>query len=236
MNDEDSESPLMARLRKVGDLTLTGSKPQGLPLSEIKERVMAFMLANESMSGVIAFGDGVDKDDVPEGMRHYDPVEELRKDDHKLDEILMLVEHDINLREEALLQEAQKHQSSYNVLLFGVAAKLARDEPLSDSLREFVVQHLINPPNFSNQSKKKSKRSPHDDERKYFAIKFAAQHGLNPTRNDEAKHRQSACDVVAEAALELRKMGYSKFDHGYGYGSLKKLYQHEKKARKTDRG
>ena len=236
MNDEDSESPLMARLRKVGDLTLTGSKPQGLPLSKIKERVMAFMLANESMSGVIAFGDGVDKDDVPEGMRHYDPLEELRQDDNKLDEILMLVEHDINLREEALLQEAQEHQSSYNVLLFGVAAKLARDEPLSDSLREFVVQHLINPPNLSTQSKKKPKRSPHEDERKYFAIKFAAQHGLNPTRNDEAKHRQSACDVVAEAATELRQMGYSQFSTGYGFDSLKSIYTRENKARKTSCG
>ena len=154
MNDEDSESPLMARLRKVGDLTLTGSKPQGLPLSEIKERVIKFMLSNESMSAILAFGEGVDKDDAPEGVKHYDPAEELRKDESNLDEILMLVEHDINLREEALLEEAQEHQSSYNVLLFGVAAKLARDEPLSDALREFVVQHLINPPNFSNQSKK----------------------------------------------------------------------------------
>ena len=70
MNEEANESPLMARLRKVGDLTLTGSKPQGLPLSEIKERVMAFMFANENLSGVIAFGDGVDKDDVPDWTCH----------------------------------------------------------------------------------------------------------------------------------------------------------------------
>jgi hypothetical protein len=235
MNDEDSESPLMARLRKVGDLTLTGSKPQGLPLSKIQERVMAFMLANESMSGVIAFGDGVDKDDVPEGMRHYDPVEELRKDDNKLDEILMLVEHDINLREEALLQEAQEHQSSYNVLLFGVAAKLARDEPLSDALREFVVKHLINPPNFPPRRKGKPKRNPHVDERKYFAVRFAVQHGLKPTRNDESQHH-SACDLVADAAQELRNMGYSNFATGYGYDNLKKIFLSESKLHNEQRG
>ena len=236
MNDEASESPLMARLRKVGDLTLPGSKPQGLPLSEIKERVIAFMLSNEEMSGVIAFGDDVDKDDMPEGVKHYDPAEELRKDDSKLDEILMLVEHDMNLREAALLEEAQEHQSSYNVLLFGVAVKLARDEHLSDALREFVVQHLVNPPNFSTQSKKKPKRNPHVDERKYFAVEFATQHGLKPTRNNASQHHHSACDVVAEAALALWKMGYSNFATGYGFDNLKKIYENEKKARKTDRG
>lgn len=222
----------MARLRKVSDLTLTGSKPQGLSLSEIKERVMAFMLANESMSGVIAFGDSVDKDDAPEGVKHYDPVEELKKAPSKLDEILMLVEHDMNLREAALLEEAQEHQSSYNILLFGVAAKLARDEQLSDALRGFVVQHLVSPPNFPPQSKGKPKRNPHVDERKYFAVRFAVQHGLKPTRNDESQHH-SACDLVAEAALGLRKMGYSAFAVGYGYDNLKKIYQIESKLRKT---
>ena len=235
MNDEDSESLLMARLRKVGDLTLTGSKPQGSPISEIKERVMAFMLANESMSGVIAFGDSIDKNDAPEGLKHYDPIQEFRKNDSKLDEILMLVEHDINLREEALLQEAEEHQSSYNVLLFGVAAKLARDEPLSDALREFVVQHLINPPNFPPRRKGKPKRNPHVDERKYFAVRFAVQHGLKPTRNDESQHR-SACDLVVEAAQELRKMGYSNFATGYGYDNLKKIFLSESKLRNEQRG
>lgn len=233
MNDEASESPLMVRLRKVDDLTLTGPKSQGLPRSEIKERLIAFMLSNERLNGIIAFGEGVEKDNAPEGVKHFDPAEELRKDDSRLDEILMFVEHDMNLREAALLVEAQQHQASYNVLLFGAAAKIARDEQLSDALRELVVKHLVNPPNFPSQRKGKPKRNPQVDERKYFAVKFAMQHGLKPVRNDESQHRSSACDLVAEAALELRKMGYSAFATGYGYDNLKKIYQNESKLRKA---
>lgn len=235
MDDEASESSLMARLRKVGDLTLTGSKPQGLPLSEIKERVMGFMLANERMSGVIAFGDSVDKDDAPEGAKHYDPVEELKKTPSKLDEILMLVDHDMTFREAALLEEAQQHLASYNVLLFGAAAKLARNENLSDALRELVVKHLISPPDFPKRPQGKPKRDPHVDERKYLAVQFAVRHGLHPTRNDESKNR-SACDLVAEAAQELRKMGHSEFATGYGYDNLKKIFTKENNARNAGRG
>lgn len=234
MNDEASESPLMTRLRKVDDLTLTGPKPQGLPRSEIKERLIAFMLTNERLSGTIAFGEGVDKGNAPDGVQHYDPVEELRRDDSKLDQILMLVEQDMNFREAALLEEAQQHQAS-NVLLFGAAAKIARDEQLSDALRELVVKHLVSPPNFPSQPKGKPKRNPHVDERKYFAVKFAMQHGLKPTRNDTSQHH-SACDLVAEAALELWKMGHSPFATRYGYDNLKKIYLNESKLRKHQRG
>lgn len=233
MNDEVSESPLMARLRKVDDLTLTGPKPQGLPRSEIKERVIAFMLSNEGMSGAIAFGAGADKDDAPDGVQHYDPVEEFRRDNSKLAEILMLVEHDMNLREATLLEEAQQHQASYNVLLFGAAAKLARDEHLSDALRELVVEHLVNPPNFRTKSKKKS--NPQVYERRYFAVEFAVQHGLKATRNDASQHH-SACDLVAEAALELQKLGHSTFAIGYGYENLRKIYQSDSKLRKASCG
>lgn len=193
---------------------------------------MAFMLSNERLSGTIAFGEGADKDDAPDGVQHYDPVEELRRDDSKLNEILMLVEHDMNFREAALLEEAQEHQASYNVLLFGAAAKLARDEQLSDALRELVVEHLVNPPNFPTQRRGKQKRSPQVDERKYFAVKFALQHGLKPTRNDVSQHR-SACDLVAEAALDLWKMGHSAFATGYGYDNIKKIYNNESKLRKA---
>ena len=236
MSDEPHKSSLLARLQKAGDdLTLTEPKPQGLPRSEIKKRLLAFMLSNERLSGTMAFGEGADKDEAPEGVQHYDPIEEFRRDGSKLDEILMLVEHDMNFREVALLEEAQQHQSSYRVLLFGAAAKLARGETLSDALREMVVEHLVSPASFPTQRKGKPKRNPQVDEQKYFAVKFAMQHGLKPTRNDESQHR-SACDLVAEAALELWKIGYSTFATGYGYDNLKKIYHNQLKLRKTPCG
>ena len=224
MSEEANESPLMARLRAVGDdLTMTGTKQQGLSRSEIKSRVSVFMLSNERMSGIIAFGEGADKDDTPEGVEHFDPIRELQKDPSNLDEILMLVDHDLNLREQELLDEAQHYPTSYNVLLFGAAAKLARDEQLSDALRELVITHLINPPARVPSSKGRPKRSAQVDERKYHAIKFAIQHGLNPSRNDEGNNF-SACDVVSEAAQDLYNMGHLKFSIGYSYENLKKIY------------
>ena len=236
MSVEAEESPLLARLHKVGnDLTLTERKQQGLPRSEIKERVSAFMLSNHGMSGVIAFGEGAHKENSSEGIQHFDPISELRKNPSNLDEILMLVDHDMYIREQELLHEAQEYQSSYNVLLFGAAAKLVRDEQLSDALRELVINHLINPPDFPTQSKGKPKRNPQVDEQKYFAVKFAMQHGLKPTRNDESEHH-SACDIVAEAALELWRKGYSNFASGYGYESLKKIYHTESKTRREHCG
>lgn len=223
MSKKVNESPLMAKMRKdPSDLSLIGPKPQDLPYDELKERLKAFMLKNERMSMIMAFGEGADKDEVSEGVKHFDPCEEFKKDESRLEEIMMLVEHDMDHREKELLEEAQRHASSYNVLMFGAAIKIARGDQLSDDLKELIVTHLTNPPDRSALSKGRPKRDPLVDERKGHAIKFAMLHGLKRTRN-EGSLGGSACDLVAEAALELRKMGYPNFETGYGYETLRKI-------------
>lgn len=204
------------------DMSLIGPKPQNLRYSELKERLKAFMLQNERMSMIMAFGEGGDKDETLEGVKHFDPCEEFKKDESRLEEIMMLVEHDMDLREKELLEEAQLHTSSYNVLMFGAAVKIARGDQLSDALKELIVKHLTNPPDRPVLSKGRPKRDPLTDERKGRAIRFAMLHGLKRTRNEESL-AGSACDLVAEAALELRKMGYSNFETGYGYETLRRI-------------
>ena len=81
----------MSRMRRARGLSLTAAQPQGLTFAEIKERVMEFMLANERISGVMAFGEGLDKDGATENIRHYDPVEEFNKENRNTDEIMTLV-------------------------------------------------------------------------------------------------------------------------------------------------
>jgi hypothetical protein len=94
MDKQEKESSVMSRRRRASDLSLNAAQPQGLTFAEIKERVMEFMLANERISGVMAFGEGLDKDGATENTRHYDPVEEFNKENSNTDEIMMLVEHD----------------------------------------------------------------------------------------------------------------------------------------------
>ncbi len=223
MSKKVSESPLLAKMRMDrSDLSLIGAKPQDLPYSELKERLKAFMLQNERMSMIMAFAEGADKDQASEGVKHFDPCEEFKKDESRLEEIMMLVEHDMDLRETELLEEAQLHAASYNVLLFGAAIKIVRGDQLSDDLKELIVRHLINPPDRSVLSKGRPKRDPLVDERKGHAIKFAMLHGLRRTRN-EVSSADSACDLVSEAALELSKMGHTGFEIGYGYETLKRI-------------
>jgi hypothetical protein len=236
MDKQEKKSSVMSRMRRASDLSLSAAQPQGLTFTEIKERVMAFMLANERIGGVTAFGQGLDKDDSKEGTRHYDPVEEFNKENSNTDQIMMLVEHDMTLREAELLQEAQKHETSYNMLLFGAAIKLANNEPMSEALRELIVNHLVGQiPKFPKQKAGRRPSDPLVDERKYFAVLFAVKHGLRPSRN-EIYTQPSACDVVEAAALELSKTGYSLFASGYGYDNLKKIYFRIRKERKAAGG
>lgn len=223
MSKKVNESPLMAKMRKdPSDLSLIGPKPQDLPHDELKERLKAFMLKNERISMIMAFGEGADKDEASEGVKHFDPCEEFKKDESRLEEIMMLVEHDMDHKEKELLEEAKRHASSYNVLMFGAAIKIARGDQLSDDLKELIVTHLTNPPDRSALSKGRPKRDPLVDERKGHAIKFAMLHGLNQTRKNSGS-AYNACDLVSEAALELSKMGYTGFAIGYGYETLKRI-------------
>lgn len=236
MDKQEKESSLMSRMRRASGLSLTAAQPQGLTFAEIKERVMEFMLANERISGIMAYGEGLDKYGATENTRHYDPVEEFNKENSNTVEIMMLVKHDMNFREAELLQEAQKHKTSYNMLLFGAAIKLANKEPMSDALREFVINHLVGQiPEFPKRKPGRPPSDPLVDERKYFAVLFAVKHGLRPSRN-EIYTKPSACDVVEAAALELSKTGYTLFALGYGHDNLKKIYFRIRKERKAGGG
>ena len=51
----------------------------------------------------------------------------------------------------------------------------------------------------------------------YEAIKIAISHGLSETRNDGSSHRESACDVVADALKRLKLKPET-------YGAVKKIW------------
>lgn len=198
-------------------------KPKGLHWQEITKRLMAFMLREERMGMAMAFSEGEDKDEGPEGIRHFDPILELQNDEGRLDEIESFVNFDLRHREQALLDEANRHQSSYNMILFGAAIKLARREEMSDELREFIVEHLLNPKKPSPSSKGRPKRDPLADERKLRAITLAKMYGLDATRSNESSSI-SACDLVSEAAQKLVRQGHKNFAIGYGYENLRKIW------------
>lgn len=210
-------------LENTERFSIVGEKPQGLPRSDIKARVAAFMVQNEKSSMAYAFGASGEKHDSADGTRYFDPIAEFDKAPDRLAEIAIFVNHDMLHREHELIAESSEYRCSYNVLLFGVAAKIANREELSDELVDFLVNHLISPQSPQKASPGRPKGDPQSDIRKFQAVKFASLHGLSPSRND-ASETTSACDLVSEAAQQLAQEGKQQFARGYGYDNLKKIY------------
>ena len=224
MSNETNASDLIQKMQKTRELySLLGEKSQGLKHSEIIERVKGFLIEQEKLRNSIAFGEGVAVGNTGKNIAQFDPIESYKKNPSAIDNIIVLVNHDMDNREEELIFEAKNFIGSYNTLLFGIAIKLAHDQKLSDTLKEFLVNHLISPPDDQKKSSGRPKKTTLDEEFRYHAIEFARLHGLKATRNDESTSF-SACDAVSEAATALSQSRVPGFNQGFGFEVLKKIW------------
>ena len=147
MSNKNKASELKNKILKTRELySYIGEKPQGLEWHEIRDRVKGFLLNQSNLRDSFAFGEGVAIGNTEKDSAQFDPVESYKKDPSRIDEIMILVNHDMHYREAELINEAEEFRGSYNTLLFGVASKLAHDHKLSDTLKGFLLEHLIRPP------------------------------------------------------------------------------------------
>jgi|FLOH01.1.fsa_nt_gi hypothetical protein len=231
MTNKIKESKLKRKLLKNRELYSTiGKKPQGLEPLEIRKRVEGFLLNQGNLKDSFAFGEGVAVGNTEKNRAQFDPVESYNNQPSRIDNIIMLVDHDMCCREAELINEAENFKGSYNTLLFGIAIKLAHDHKLSDPLREFLIEHLISPPDNQKKSIGRPKVTTLDERFRYQAIEFARLHGLKPTRNDGTSAQNSACDVVSAAATALCQFQIPGFNQGYGFESLKKIWNKYSKS------
>ena len=224
MSNETNASDLIQEIQKNRELYSSfGEKPQGLKHSEIIERVKGFLIEQEKLRNSIAFGEGVAVGNTGKNIAQFDPIESYKKNPSAIDNIMMLVNYDMDNREEELIVEAENFKGSYNTLLFGIAIKVAHDENLSPTLKGFLFDHLISPPDGQKKSSGRPKKTILDDEFCFHAIEFARLHGLKATRNDESTSF-SACDAVSEAATLLSQSRVPGFNQGFGFEVLKKIW------------
>jgi len=224
MSNETNTSDLIQEIQKNRELySPFGEKPQGLQRSEIIERVKGFLIEQEKLRNSIAFGEGVAVGNTGKNIAQFDPIESYKKNPSTIDNIIVLVNHDMDNREEELIVEAENFKGSYNTLLFGIAIKVAHDENLSPTLKGFLFDHLISPPDGQKKKSGRPKKTTLDEEFCFHAIEFARLHGLKVTRNDESTSF-SACDAVSEAATLLSQSRVPGFNQGFGFEVLKKIW------------
>ena len=220
MSNETNTSDLIQEIQKNREFySLFGQKPQGLKQSEIIERVKGFLIEQEKLRDSFAFGEGVAVGNTGKNIAQFDPIESYKKNPSAIDNIMMLVNYDMDNREEELIVEAENFKGSYNTLLFGIAIKVAHDENLSPTLKGFLFDHLISPPDDKKKNSGRPKKTSLDEEFCYHAIEFARLHGLKATRNDESTSF-SACDAVSEAATALSQSRVPGFNEGFGFEVL----------------
>ena len=224
MSNETNTSDLIQEIQKNRELYASfGEKPQGLKHSEIIERVKVFLIEQEKLHDSFAFGEGVAVGNMGKNIAQFDPIESYKKNPSAIDNIMVLVNHDMDNREEELIVEAKNFKGSYNTLLFGIAIKVAHDENLSPTLKGFLFDHLISPPDDKKKKSGRPKKTTLDEEFCFHAIEFARLHGLKVTRNDESTSF-SACDAVSEAATLLSQSRVPGFNQGFGFEVLKKIW------------
>jgi hypothetical protein len=232
MTNKTKASELKHKLQKTRELYSTvEKKPQGLESLEIRKRVEGFLLEQSKLWDIFAFGEGIAIGNNGTADAQFDPSKSFKNDPSKLDQIIELVRHDLRFREAELLEEASTVIASRNTLLFGVALKISNDEKLTDDLKEFLVEHLINPQENEKKNAGRPKVTSLSEQFRYQAIEFARQHGLKPTRRTNNKATQSgnsaeasACDAVSAAATALYQAGHKEFNQGNSFDSLKKIW------------
>lgn len=226
---------LLARLKLVSErFSILEEKPQNLPYLEIVERTADFMFSQHQLRVAIAFSNEVGADLEDKDDTRFDPITLLDAHPDSLDRIVMYVEAEMEASEKDLFERKDKSLFAYNTLVFAAALHLARSEPISSELMEFLVSHLLQPnPPVISKGRGRPKANNDDLLLKTNAIKFAVAHGLSPTRNDETKIKMSACDAVANAGRKLyQATGDKKFISGHTYEALKKVWQKDVSRRR----
>lgn len=224
---EPKWQPLMQRMKDVQErFTSAGAKQQGLPFSEIVNRLAEFMFQQHRGRIATAFGNevGAELEDATDW--RFDPIALYAKYPDELSQIQLMVEHELLDNEEELLGRKDESIFAYNTLVFGIAIKLARGEELSEGLRSFAVDHMIapNPPK-RKQGRGRPKKSSAENWEKVLAIQFAVAHGLTRTRNDATAEKVTACDAVENAAKLMKtRYGLDGYETGYGYDNLRDLW------------
>lgn len=234
MTDTSKKYPLIERMMKTREqYSLAVDKPQGLDRDELVKCVVNFILQRKELEMTFSYEESDPTEELKDTDARFDPIESYHADPSRIEDINMFVEQDMRLHEVAHLNRASTVMASRNLLLFGIAQKIARDESLSDDLKQFLVDYLLTPRGNRKDRDGRPNRTELNKEVTRDAIRFARKHGLKATRNDasvdENGKGNSACDIVSDAAALLAEDGYGEFERGYSFTSVKKIWQGRKK-------
>ncbi len=106
-----------------------------------------------------------------------------------------------------LLSEASESAYAFDAVLAWASAHLVNSRSIPDKdVCSFVVTYLLGKKVKPTKCGRPSKTAGH--QQRYALLRYAVAQlellGFKPTRNDESKHRDSGCDIVAEVMAELR--------------------------------
>ena len=109
---------------------------------------------------------------------------------------------------EKLLKDARKKEGAFDALRFAVACKVERNEPLPENVRAWAASFLrgeIEAP----VRKSGTNRTVSGKKRAIVQIvsDLVEYGGLDASRGEDAKIKESACDAVAAAMRDLRMQG-----------------------------
>jgi len=109
-----------------------------------------------------------------------------------------------------LVDLSNEHADNFSELVLGLAHELEAGQEIPEVARLWLAKFLraeIKPP----PQKRGPKNNPGLEILIYFSVEAGVKNGLTATRNDEAKHKRSACDAVA-CALGKMQLPYSSFE------------------------
>ena len=103
---------LKLKMLKTRELySIIGEKPQNLELCEIVDRVKGFLVEQLKLWDTFAFAEGIAVGNAGKNIAQFDPIESYKKYPSALDNIILLVNHDMDYREEELINEAENFKS-----------------------------------------------------------------------------------------------------------------------------
>ena len=156
-----------------------------LSYAEIVERVKVFIQNLEELNITFAFGT-LDFDDPELATEDiYDPFAFLEAEPDKRDLIEQMVSHDLEHHLSILLSRQESCAHSYNILVFGCAMYVEKSLSIPEELRQFLVDHLLNPSKYQKKGKRGQPPKTQTETRLIgSAVSFAIRHGLYATRNN----------------------------------------------------
>jgi len=206
-NDHEDKkvlTDLIARLKRNSIASLKSEKPEDFEaIVRLTER---FLVSQSKAWMANSFGNMTGPELEDSNDQFFDPLEEYRKEPDNLEEICLYLQHDMNEREHELIELSHGNKSTYNMVVFGAAIKLAQGENISSELREFLINHLIGEQPKFKRGKGRPKASSDSKRFALYAIEFARSFGLSATRYGDERS-DTACDAVEKAANNLIASG-----------------------------